>query len=197
MDLRYISRKEKCAISDSSPDPSKVPEETYMFFEPQWEWNKKYLTHSFVKSEKKKGVVIASQPDSYSVTDYFYKNTKTVMKCSSYKDMYVQKHKNSYPEINANYVLKEFFAFKCNAAVTDQIDYNEHCKLIHGVKPMQLTQEVVIAVDSKIPFKLDNAMNIEELGTDDHWAILRTWFTKAVASEVLTKSIHKEATDVI
>ena len=40
--------------SDSSPDPSKVPEETYMFFEPQWELNKKYLTHSFVNPEKKK-----------------------------------------------------------------------------------------------------------------------------------------------
>ena len=174
-----------------------VPEATYMFFEDQWKWNKKYLTHNFTNPEKRRGVIVASMPDSYLVTDYFYHLPGSVMKSSTYKDMYMQKYKHSHPEINANYVQEEFYALKCNAAVTDQIDYNEHCSRVHGVKPMDLKQEQNIAVDSKIPFKLGNAMNIEDLGTDDHWAILGTWFTKGVASEILTKSINRGATDVI
>ena len=38
---------------------------------------------------------------------------------------------------------------------------------------------------------------MKTLGTDDHWAILGTWFTKGVASEILTKSVNKAATDII
>ena len=39
-------------------------------------------------------------------------------------------------------------------------------------------------------------MDIEQLGPDDHYAILGTWFTKSVATEVLTKSINRDSTDV-
>ena len=122
-------------------EPKAVPEDTYMIFEPQVVWNKKWLTHNHTEPEKRRGTVVASMPDSYLVTDYFYHLPGSVMKSSTYKDMYMQKYKHSHPEINANYVQEEFYALKCNAAITDQIDYNEHCSRVHGVKPMDLKQE--------------------------------------------------------
>ena len=39
-------------------------------------------------------------------------------------------------------------------------------------------------------------MDIEQVGPDDHYSILGTWFTTGVATEVLTKSTNKAATDV-
>ena len=110
--------------------------------------------------------------------------------------MYLQKHANNYPDINADRVSEEFYVFKCNGEVVDQIDYNEHGGRLHGVRPLELKQEQNIKVDSKIPFKLDSAMDIEQVGPDDHYSILGTWFTKGVATEVLTKSTNKAATDV-
>ena len=68
---------------------------------------------------------------------------------------------------------------------------------MHGVKPKDLRQEQNIKVDPKIPFKLESAMNIEQLGNNDHWAILNNWFTRAVACQVISKSINKASTDVI
>ena len=112
-----------------------VPEATYMFFEDQWKWNKKYLTHNFTNPEKRRGTIVASNPDSYSVTNYYACIPESVMKSSVYKEMYMQKYKTSHPEINAARVREEFYAFKCNAEVTDQIDYNEHLSLIHISEP--------------------------------------------------------------
>ena len=62
---------------------------------------------------------------------------------------------------------------------------------MHGLTPKELRMEQNICVDPKIPFKLDNAMNIEELGTEDHWAILGLWSAKAITSKVITKK-HKQ-----
>ena len=71
--------------NEPPPDLSKVPEETYIILEPQWEWNKKHLTHNYTTPEKNRGVKVASQPDSYPVTDYYYKIPRRVLKDKSYK----------------------------------------------------------------------------------------------------------------
>ena len=87
--------------------------------------------------------------------------------------------------------------FKCNAEIDDQSDYNEHCKRLHGVIPTGLTREENLIVDATKPFKLDDAMNIEELGTEDHWAILGIWSAKAVTSKVITKTANRRSADII
>ena len=78
----------------------------------------------------------------------------------------------------------------------EQIDYNEHCNRLHGIEAPKLTKEQNIKVDSKVPFKLDSALDIEDVGTEDHMSILHSWYTKGVATTVLTKSTNKAETDV-
>ena len=110
-------------------------------------------------------------------------------------DVCSKTHKQ-FQHLTDSMLTEEYTVFKCNWKVTDQVDYNEHCQKMHGVKPMDLRQEQNIKVDSRTPFKLESAMNIEQLGNNDHWAILNNWFTKGVASEILSKSINKAAIDV-
>ena len=139
---------------------------------------------------------MASNADSYTNTVYYSCLPNVALKSTKYRDMYLQKHANNYADLNADRLIEECYVLKCNWEVVDQIDYNEHCEKLHGVKPLELKQEQNIKVDSKVPFKLEPAMNIEQFGPDDHYAILGTWFTKGVACEVLTKSINRASTDV-
>ena len=44
--------------------------ETFMFFEEQTEWNKKYLTYTLSDKEKHKGYMIPSATHTYSITNY-------------------------------------------------------------------------------------------------------------------------------
>ena len=43
----------------------KVPKSTYMALEPQFEWNKQWLSYTFEKPGKKQGLKLASEPDTY------------------------------------------------------------------------------------------------------------------------------------
>ena len=158
-----------------------VPAATYMVFEPQIKWNKKWLTHTHTEPEKRKGTLVASMPDSYTNTEYFNCLPHVVIKSDQYREMYVQANKNDFNSLTISMLKEEFTVFKGNCEVTDQVDYNEHCNKMHGVKPKDLRQEQNIKVDPKTPFKLESAMNIEQLGNNDHWAILNNWFPKAVA----------------
>ena len=114
-----------------------------------------------------------------------------------YRKMYVDSNKNTFKKLTTEDLKEEFTVFKCNWEVADQVDYNEHCRKMHGVIPQDLRMETNISVDPKIPFKLDNAMTIEQLGNGDHWAILNSWFNKAVTCGVISKSSNKASTDVI
>ena len=185
-------------IKKKGSEPEKnVPPLTYMVFEPQIEWNKKWLTFNFVEPEKRKGAKVASMPDTYTNTEYYYCLPKSVARSVQYRNMYVDTNKATYKNLTSDDLKEQFTVFKCNWEVADQCDYNEHCRKMHGVIPGDLRMETNISVDPKIPFKLNNAMTIVQLGNGDHWAILNNWFTKAVACEVISKSIKKAATDVI
>ena len=95
--------------------------------------------------------------------------------------------KNNYPQLNEGRIKEEFYVLKCNAEVVEQVDYNEHCAQLHGIEASSLNGEQHIKIDSKVTFKLDPALDIENVGTEDHKSILQTWFTKGVATAVLTK----------
>ena len=91
-----------CGLWDHLPvetsDITNIIEDYYMVLEPQWEWNKKYLTYTYTIPDKNRGIKIASQPDSYPVTDYYHRIPKRVLKDKSYKQTYLNKYKSLYPE---------------------------------------------------------------------------------------------------
>jgi hypothetical protein len=70
----------------------KVDKATYMALEPQFEWNKEWLTYTFEKPGKKQGLRLASEPDTYTNTQYFYCLAVPVAHTKIYSNMYIAKN---------------------------------------------------------------------------------------------------------
>ena len=159
-------------------DAKDVPEETYLFIEEQAEWCTKYLTKGWSKEVKMEGYIVASNPTIYQDPRYFESMPEAFLQCKTYKEYYKQKYANNYPSLKDEWIKEEYYVLKCNSEVVDQVDYNEHCAQLHGIEPTRLRGEQHIKFDSKVPFKLEPALDIENVGTEDHNNILHTWFTK-------------------
>ena len=82
--------------------------------------------------EKQRGVKVASMPDSYTNTEYYYCLPKIVARSNQYREMYVETNKGTFSRLTTNDLKEEFTIFKCNWEVADQVDYNEHCKKCMG-----------------------------------------------------------------
>ena len=136
-------------------------------------------------------------PDTYTNTEYYYSLPKSVARSVQYRNIYVDTNKATYKNLTSDDLKEHFTVFKCNWQVADQCDYNERCKKMHGIIPGELRMETNISVDPKIPFKLNNAMTIVQLGNGDHWAILNSWYNKAVTSGLVSKCSNKASADVI
>ena len=108
----------------------------------------------------------------------------------------METNKATYKNLTSDDLKEKFTVFKCNSEVGDQCDYNEHCRKMHGIIPGDLRMETNISVDPKIPFKLNNAMTIVQLGNGDHWPILNNWYNKAVTSGLISKCSNKASADV-
>ena len=190
--VTYVGKVPK---SNGNPEQD-VPASTYMALDPQFEWNRRWLSYTFEKPEKKEGVKIASEPDRYTNTEYYYCLAKPVARSKIYRNMYVETKKATFPGLTVDDVTEEFHVLKCNWAVADQVDYNDHCKVMHGIVPGKMRAETNISVNHSLPFKLNSAMTILNLGTGDHSAILQDWYTKSVASGLVTKSSNKASSDI-
>ena len=78
----------------------------------------------------------------------------------------------------------------------EQDEYNEHCRMVHGIIPAHLKRQQTIKIDSKLPFKLEAALDIENVGPDEHSSILHGCFTKSVGTTVLSKTSNKANADL-
>ena len=75
-------------------------------------------------------------------------------------------------------VNKFYSVLKCNIPAEEQDEFNEHCRMVHGIIPGHLKRQQTIKIDSKLPVKLETALDIENVGPDQHDGILHGWFTK-------------------
>ena len=85
-------------------------------------------------------------------------------------------------------IVEDYYVLLCNDTILQQVDYDEHCFKLHGVRPTELNKEQDIRVDKNKPFTLEHAMNIDSLGPDDQDNILGNWYYIGVSTQVLTKS---------
>ena len=185
--VRYKGRIPK--IGDKNAKD--VPGDNYIFIEEQAAWSQKYLTHNWSDAAKARGFIVASDPLIYAEQKYFECIPQTVFYSKTHRSAYLSKHKVANATLTDNMISEVFFVLKCNAEVVEQVDYNEHCTQLHGVMASTLKVQQSIKVDPKLTFKLDPALNIENVGTKDHKNILQSWYTKGVASAVITKNTNK------
>ena len=109
--VTLVTYEGKIPKKGSEPE-KKVPASTYMVFEPQIEWNKKWLTFNYVEPEKRKGAKVASMPDTYTNTEYYYCLPKTVARSVQYRKMYVDSNKATYKNLTTEDPKEEFTVFK-------------------------------------------------------------------------------------
>ena len=151
-----------------------------MFFEEQAEWNKKYLTYNMSEKDKQRGYMVPSLPHTYSVSNYYECFPNEVLKSTRYKEAYLKHYEATETTLTSDMISEDYYIFLCNEEILNQVDYDEHCSRLHGVCPAELTKEQNIRVDSKLPFTLESAMDIESVGPDDHDNILGNWYFKGV-----------------
>ena len=77
----------------------------------------------------------------------------------------------------------------------DQVD--EHSEEVHGISsPNQLKTLHTIKVDAKLPFFIDQALDIEQVGPDERGNIINGIFTRCVSRGVVKKSTSKGNMDL-
>ena len=109
---------------------------------------------------------------------------------------FLNKHKVQYATFTMDMITDTFIALKCNIEITNQDEYNEYFRSIHGIIAAHLKRQHSIKVDSKVVFKLDPALNIENVGPDEQNNILHGWYTRSVGRAVLTKNSNKANADL-
>ena len=93
-----------------------------------------------------------------------------------------------------NYV---FIAFKCNEELFQQEDVDEHTRATHGITTLNRLKPLhIIEIDSKIPFVLNQALDIEQVGPDERGNIFHGFFTRCVARGIVKKSTSKNNADL-
>ena len=134
-------------------------------------------------------LLLASSPNGYSIGQYFKLIPKTARASIEHQTSYYNKHKG------ANTTLT--MAFKCNLKMFQQDDVDEHTELVHGITSPNLLRALnTIEIDAKLPFHLEPALDIEQVGPDEQGKILDGWFTRCMGRGVVTKSSSKNNCDL-
>ena len=81
---------------------------------------------------------MASRTYSYSVVLYYYYVPKTVLESTAYQLAYFNKHKIAHTALTMEMIIDTYSALKCNVEANEQDEFNEHCRLVHGVIPAHL-----------------------------------------------------------
>ena len=68
--------------------------------------------------------------------------------------------------------------------------------MVHVMIPAHLNRQQSIKVDAKVPFKLEPALYIENVGYDEYNSILHGWFMKRVGNAVLSNTSSKANADL-
>ena len=114
-----------------------------------------------------------------------------------YTTAFFNKHTAANPRLTMAMIDTVFTTFKCNEELFHQDDVDEHVMNTHGISsPNVLKPLSTIEVDTKIPFVLNSAHDIEQVGSDRREQIFHEIFTRSVARGVITKSTSKDAADL-
>lgn len=89
-----------------------------------------------------------------------------------------------------------FHTFKCNFEYFHQDDVDDHSRDVHGAIPSTLKPLNTIEIDTKIPFTLNPAHDIEQVGPEKQGRILNGIFTRCVSRGIIKKSLSNRTADL-
>ena len=91
-----------------------MPAETFMFFEEQFEWNKKYLTYNLSKKEKQEGYQVPSMTHTYPVPQYYKGFPSAVIASRIYREDYLTRHQATNAALEEDMITENYYALMCN-----------------------------------------------------------------------------------
>ena len=171
--------------------------ETYYMKKEGKVWIEKHLTWNNGETKDTKSLTLASPPNSYSIVNYFEYTPKSMRDTPDYTTAFFNKHTGANPLLTMANIDTTFMSFKCNLEMFHQDDVDEHTMATHGISsPNTLKPRSTIEVDAKIPFVLDSAHDIEQVGSDRRKQIFHDIFNRCVSRGVFSKTTSKNVADL-
>ena len=141
------------------------------------EWSKKQLFYDEVKLKGNATTVkYASAPESYSVHNYYEFIPLQVKNAESdTKKKFYTKHKGTYKKLKMDHIICSFVIFKCNFAMEDQDDVNDHYRKVHNFSDggvFHLRRREKIDVNMSLPFVIPDFKDFQSMGPNKQTAMI-------------------------
>ena len=121
----------------------------------------------------------------------------SVITNASIKQAYLNKYSPTNPSLNQGMIEQKIITLLCHEIAVNEMDYYDHCNVLHGINAKKLQPKLSIKVDSKTLFKLCSALDIEKVGDEDRRGILTQWFNSSVESKVVIFNNNRFNSDIV
>ena len=107
--------------------------QTYMCKKESAAWSKKYLTNSNADGTNLQHLKMASNPDTYSVSNYTKYVPAKVKDSEAYKTLYFNKHIRANSKLTMEMITVQYHSFKCSLDLYQNEQIQCHMDNIHGI----------------------------------------------------------------
>ena len=150
------------------------------------EWGNKFLTSSLVKYKGGNKVLI-SEPSKMKIDTFFKFLPKMVYDTrNAIASKFVTDYLADNPGLAVGQVTIKWILMRCNMALDNRGDIEEHTAHTHGVNINEIERESTIKVNDTEVLVLAKATNICELPTERRRQVLDSWFGALAATGAIT-----------
>ena len=150
------------------------------------EWGNKFLTSSLVKYKGGNKVLI-SEPSKMRIDTFFKFLPKMVYDTrGAIATKFVTDNLTNNPGLAEGQVTIKWILMRCNMALDNRGDIEEHTDDTHGVNINEIEWESSIQVNDAEVLILAKATNICELPTEKRREVLDSWFGALAATGAIT-----------
>ena len=105
---------------------------------------------------------------------------------------FVQEFKAKNVGLTVEHVKISYILMRCNLAMDNRADVEEHTWFTHGMEMSQVKREVKIKVNEAETLELTAAMNFKELSKQGRLEVYDSWFALCVATATVTNDENKD-----
>ena len=114
------------------------------------------------------------------------------------KKKFYTKHKGTYKKLKMDHIICSFVIFKCNFAMEDQDDVNDHYRKVHNFSDggvFHLRRREKIDINMTLPFQIPDFKEFQSMGPNKQTAMINKIYNHCVSRGVVEDTSNKnEAT---
>ena len=117
--IALVSASVEAGNADGNATP--IDAETILAKREGAEWSKDKLTYSKGETKDSKHMIVASEPEDYTVPQYYeYVPIKVRNAIPAFKDKFYQKHIGAHTKLTRDMITVTFVTFKCNMQLKER-----------------------------------------------------------------------------